>query len=83
MSSELLRVNRLILEVVENQLKSLTPIQTKETFDRLLAQGFSEEDAKHLIGAALVAEMRSVVSEGKPFQEKRYISMLDDLPQLP
>lgn len=83
MSGEQFRVNRLILEVVENQLKSLAPIQTKETFDRLLAQGFSEEDAKHLIGAALVAEMRLVVSEGKPFQEKRFISMMSNLPQLP
>lgn len=83
MSSQQVRVNRLILEVVENQLKSLAPVQTKETFDRLLERGYSEEDAKHLIGAAVIAEMRLVVSEGKPFQEKRFISMLSDLPQLP
>jgi hypothetical protein len=77
------RVNTLILEVVEKQLASCSPVQTRETLDRLLAQGFSEEDAKHLIGSAIVVEMRSVVSEGRPFQEKRFVSLLQDLPRLP
>lgn len=83
MSEKKPRVNKLILEVVEKQLDSCTPVQTRETLDRLMMQGFSEEDAKHLIGSAIVAEMRSVVSEGRPFQEKRFVSLLLNLPQLP
>jgi len=83
MSEKKPRVNKLILEVVEKQLASCTPVQTRETLDRLMVQGFSEEDAKHLIGSAIVAEMRSVVSEGRPFQEKRFVSLLQNLPQLP
>ncbi|RQW83129.1 MAG: hypothetical protein EHM79_16915 [Geobacter sp.] len=83
MSEKKPRVNKLILEVVEKQLDSCTPVQTRETLDRLMMQGFSEEDAKHLIGLAIVAEMRSVVSEGRPFQEKRFVSLLQNLPQLP
>lgn len=83
MSGEKVRVSKLILDVVERQLVSCQPVQTKETLDRLLSEGFSEEDAKHLIGSAMVVEMHSVVSEGRPFQENRYLSLLQDLPRLP
>ncbi|MDD2335205.1 MAG: hypothetical protein PHD01_01355 [Geobacteraceae bacterium] len=83
MSEKKPRVNKLILEVVEKQLDSCKPVQTRETLERLTAQGFNEEDAKHLIGSAIVAEMRSIVSEGRPFQEERLVSLLQDLPRLP
>lgn len=83
MSDKKVRVSRLILEVVEKQLASCNPVQTRETLERLLSEGFSEEDAKHLIGAAVVVEMHSVVSDGRPFQETRYLALLKDLPRLP
>lgn len=83
MSDKKVRVSRLILEVVEKQLVSCNPVQTKETLERLLSEGFSKEDAKHLIGSAMVVEMHSVVSEGRPFQEKRYLTLLENLPRLP
>ncbi|MHC1697243.1 MAG: hypothetical protein AB9919_04080 [Geobacteraceae bacterium] len=83
MSDKKVRVSRLILEVVEKQLASCNPVQTKEALERLLLEGFSEEDAKHLIGSAMVVEMHSVVSDGRPFQEERYLSLLQDLPRLP
>jgi hypothetical protein len=83
MSEKKVRVSKLILDVVERQLVSGKPVQTKETLDRLMSEGFSEEDAKHLIGSAMVVEMHSVVSDGRPFQEKRYLSLLQDLPRLP
>jgi hypothetical protein len=83
MSEQKPRVNKLILEVVENQLNTSKPVQTREALDRLMTQGFSEDDAKHLIGSAIVAEMRAVVSEGRPFQEERLVSLLQDLPRLP
>jgi len=83
MSEQKPRVNKLILEVVEKQLNSRKPAQTRETLERLMTQGFSEEDARHLIGSVIVAEMRAVVSEGRPFQEERFVSLLQDLPRLP
>ncbi len=83
MSEQKPRVNKLILEVVEKQLNSGKPVQTRETLERLMAQGFSEEDVRHLIGSAIVVEMRAVVSEGRTFQEERFVSLLHDLPRLP
>ena len=83
MSEKKPRVNKLILEWWRSSWIPARPVQTRETLDRLLAQGFSEEEAKHLIGSAIVVEMRSVVSEGRTFQEERFVSLLQELPQLP
>jgi hypothetical protein len=82
-SGQISRVSRLILEVVEKQLEANTPPQTRETLERLVGLGFGGEDAKHLIGSAIVAEMRSVVSEGRPFKEERFLALLKRLPHSP
>ncbi len=81
MENDIARVNRLILDVVANQLNSGNPPQARETFERLVGQGFDEEVARHLIGSAVVAEMRAVVAEGRPFKEERYVELLGNLPE--
>jgi cytochrome c556 len=48
----------------------------------LTGAGFSEEDTKHLIGSAIVAEMRNVLKTSKPFDAERYRKLLDKLPEL-
>jgi hypothetical protein len=83
MSEQVPRVSRFILDVVERQLETNTPPQTRETLQRLAGLGFGGEDSKHLIGSALAAEMRSVVSEGRPFKEESFLALLKRLPQLP
>jgi hypothetical protein len=83
MNGKSARVNKLILEVVEKQLKDNSPPKTRETLERLAGLGFREEDAKQLIGMVVVAEMRAVVSEGRPFSEGRFLSMLQMLPEIP
>jgi hypothetical protein len=76
-------VSKFILDVVEKQLRSDTPPQTRVTLERLVAQGFSKEEAKHLIGSAVVIEMRAVVEESRAFSRERFVSLLEDLPRLP
>jgi len=77
------RVNNLILQVVENQLRDNRPPESNLTLARLLSEGFSEEESKHLIGSAVVAEMYHVVKSSKPFNEQRYLELLNKLPELP
>ncbi len=81
MENGIARVSMLILEVVTNQLNTGKPSQARETFQRLVGLGYGEEDAKHLIGSAVVAEMRAVVAEGRPFREERYLELLKNLPE--
>ena len=44
------RLRKLILEVVDNQIRDLTPPATKETFERLVREGHHPDDARRLIG---------------------------------
>jgi hypothetical protein len=83
MSEQIVRVSSFVLHVVEKQLEENAPPQTRETLQRLVGLGFGEEDAKHLIGSAIAAEMRSVVSEGRPFKEECFLALLKRLPHPP
>jgi hypothetical protein len=72
-----------ILHVVDNQRRDRTPPEVQETFERLLAEGYSEEETLRLIGVVLLWEMRTMMQEHKTFNQERYISWLKHLPELP
>jgi hypothetical protein len=72
-----------ILDVVNKQLKSNDPKETKITFKRLIEEGYSEIDAKKLIGQCILFEMYSVVQDQKPFNQQRFIKNLNQLPKEP
>ena len=75
------RIKAAIIEVVNNQLESHDPPETYETFDRLVAEGYSTKEAKGLIGNVVVAEVFEVMNEGKPFNLERYVAALNRLPE--
>ncbi len=72
-----------ILEAVDNQLRDLNPPETKETYDRLVASGISNKEAKRLIAVALSSEMFQMLKYKKDYSPERYIASLRKLPQLP
>ena len=72
-----------IIEVVDNQIKSLDPPETKETYDRLLEMGHSEEKAKELIGVVVSAEIFDIMKKKEPFNKERFVKALNELPDLP
>jgi len=72
-----------ITETVETQLESQNPPETRETFDRLISLGCSEEESKRLIGCALTAEMYEVLKKHEPYNHERYVGYLNKLPKLP
>ena len=71
------------LEIVKNQLKANDPPETKETFNRLVAQGLSEEDAKVCIAQAVCVETFDMLKYKRPFNLKRYVKNLQRLPKPP
>lgn len=77
------RLKKAILEVVENQLSSNDPPETEQTLDRLLSEGYSESEAKEFIGAVVVSEVFEVLQAQKPFDEKRFVEALNNLPKIP
>ena len=72
-----------IFEVINNQIKSNDPPETKLTYDRLIALGYSDFQTKQLIGQCIAVEMFTVIKEQQPFNEARYVKNLAQLPKEP
>lgn len=77
------RLKALILKVVGNQLRANDPPETRSTLERLVAEGYSEKDAKELIACAVTSEIFNVMKNKEEFNLQRYIDALNKLPQLP
>lgn len=65
-----LRLKKLILEVVDNQLRENNPPVTKESYDKLIDAGYSVNEAKEKIGAIVIEEIYDVMKENQPYDEK-------------
>lgn len=74
-----LELQKLIIEVVENQIKMNDPKCAKETYDELIALGHSDEDAKKLIGNAVLTDIFDILKNGKEFDEEKYRKNLKKL----
>jgi hypothetical protein len=77
------RLHRAVLEVVDNQIRDLNPPATKETFDRLVREGHDVDEARRLIGCVVASEIFDVLKNLEPFDEKRFVAALHNLPTLP
>jgi len=72
-----------ILEVVDNQISDNDPPQTRQTYERLLASGLDDEEAKRLIGCVVVSEIFDILKKGETFNLERFVAALERLPKLP
>lgn len=77
------RRRKIILEVVENQIRDSDPPETRQTLKRLIKDGFSREEAVELIAAVVVTEIYNVSKQNEPFNRKRFVAALKQLPKLP
>jgi len=76
-------LNRVILEVVDNQIHDLDPPATKETFDRLVREGIAHDEARRLIGCVVASEIFDILKYEQPYNAERYVNALSHLPELP
>jgi len=77
------RRRRMILEVVENQIRDNDPPETRQTLRRLIKEGLSREEAVELIGTVVVHEIYNVLKQTENFDRKRFVAALRQLPKLP
>ena len=77
------RLNKAVLDVVENQIRQLNPPATKETFDRLILEGHDQHEARRLIGCVVASEIFDILKNMEPYDEDRYVRALRKLPDLP
>lgn len=74
-----IRLKKLILQMVDNQLKAKDPLCTKDTYEKLLDAGYSESEAKEKIGAVILTEIYDVLKKGQGFDEEQYKEALDEM----
>ena len=72
-----------ILKTVDIQIRGNDPPETRATYERLRAQGYSDEEARNLIGAVMANEIYDVLKSQKPFDTERFVARLAKLPQTP
>lgn len=77
------RANKAILRVIKNQIRQNEPPETRETFDRLLGEGYAKDEAYRLLGCVLTAEIYDMTKQQRVFDESLYVKRLRDLPKLP
>lgn len=71
------------LEIVDNQLRENEPPETRQTFDRLITQGISRQDAKIYISQAICVEVWDIMRNKKEFNRERFVRNLNNLPEEP
>jgi len=71
------------MDVVDNQIRNDDPPETRQTFNRLISQGISEEDAKIYIGQAVCVEIWDIMRNRKEFNKERFVRNLKRLPEEP
>lgn len=74
-------LKKLILDVVDNQLRDNDPPSTKEAYQKLLDAGYSMREAKEKIGVVVLTEIYDVMKENQSYDEKRYMNALAEMVQ--
>jgi hypothetical protein len=55
------------MEVLDNQLRENNPPETKETYERLLAEGHSVTQTRELIASVILAEIYEILKQKQPY----------------
>lgn len=72
-----------IFEIIENQIEADTPPETRQTLERLMAEGHTEEDAMKLIACVVATVIFDTLKASSTYDEAAYIKGLLALPRLP
>ena len=70
------------MELVENQMRDNDPPETRQTYERLIAEGYTDDEARRLVASAVVVELFHMHRDRQPFNRIRFLWNLDRLPQM-
>ena len=80
---DLKKLQAAILEVIRIQLRDDQPPETRITLERLISEGFSEQEAMGLIGHVVALEIIGLIQDCRQYNEVKYVKALSALPELP
>lgn len=76
-------LRRAFREILENQMQGNDPQETRETYERLVSQGFPEAAVWRLLSTVVATEMFEVLKHGRGFDLARDVDRLKALPKRP
>jgi hypothetical protein len=76
-------VAQAIRRFVETQIRDKNPPETAATLERLIREGYTEDEAMEMIGHVAVSEVLELTRLGRPYDHERYVAALAALPRLP
>ena len=77
------RLKKAILQAVSNQLRINKPPETRETLNRLMAEGYSKQESMEMIGAVLSAHIYDMLKQQREYHNESYVRDLNRLPKYP
>ncbi len=77
------KLRNAIFEIINNQMRDNNPPETNLTYKRLISLGYIDFVAKQYIGQCVSVELFNLLKHKLPFDEKRYIRNLQQLPKEP
>ena len=72
-----------VMRMVDRQIADSDPPETRETVERLLAEGYSPEHVRRMIGLLIARELTEGFLHPSPFNLARFIETLRRLPEIP
>lgn len=69
-----------LLSAIDDQLQSAATPYVKKTYDRLLALGLTDAQAREEMADCLGEELDEMLEKNRPFDQKNYTALLDALP---
>ena len=78
-----LKLRKIIFKIIENQIRNIDPPETLKAFNKLKSQGYTEFEAKQLIGQCVAVQIYNMMKYKKPYDNERFIRNLNNLPKEP
>ncbi|MCQ2046509.1 Uncharacterised protein [Stutzerimonas stutzeri] len=72
-----------LIQAIENQLEAGEPAATQATLNKLTLVGYERDECLQMMALVLAHEIRTMLSEDRPFDGAAYEAMLRKLPELP
>lgn len=62
--------------IANNQLEDNDPPETRQTLDRLIAAGFTEQQAKEKIAVIIACHIYDIMHDNKEFDREKFVNDL-------
>ena len=74
-----LRLKKLILEVVDNQINDSSIPFVREAYEKIQSKGYSKSEAREMIATAVVEDIYIIMKENKKFDKREYAEKIERL----